>query len=420
MRSRRAIRAVALATVLLATLGAATALAAPAAPLSHSGRWITDANGRVVILHGWNMVYKVRSYRPEDTGFGEDDARFLARHGFNTIRLGVIHKGLEPRLPGPDGEPRYREGYLESIARSQRTLGRHGIFSLLDFHQDLYNERYQGEGFPDWAMVGDARTLPAEPKQGFPANYLVMPALNRAFDHLWLNDRAADGRRLQAAFGAAWRHVAERFGGARHVLGYNLLNEPWPGSQYPSCVSPTGCPGFDRAFLEPFSERVIAAIRRADRRKLVWYAPLLTFDFGADSSHGDTGDPRAGFAFNMYCLASLGGEPPPGPGGASCDTGYERTLDNAEGQSRETGDALLLTEFAATDDLRTIERVAELADQRMISWQQWHYCTCDDPTTTATPKSAQALVRDPSRPPAGDNLKAAKLGVSARAYPRAV
>ncbi len=403
-----------------ASLAAAAppALAAPDPPLDHAGRWITDQDGRVVILHGWNMVNKVDSYRPEDTGFGEDDARFLSKHGFNTIRLGIIHKGLEPQPPGADGEPRYRDGYLRSVADTEQVLAREGIYSLLDFHQDLYNERFQGEGFPNWAVVGDARTLPAEPRQGFPANYLVMEALNRAFDNFWTNERADDGRRLQNAYGDAWRHVAKRFEDDPEVLGYNLLNEPWPGSQYPSCVSPSGCPAFDTQFLEPFSERIIESIRRVDRRTLVWYAPLLTFDFGADTSHGDTGDPNAGFGFNMYCLSEGLGVPIPGvPTDVPCDTGYDLTLGNAESQSAETGDALLLTEYAATDDLETVERVAELADERMIGWQQWHYCTCDDPTTAARPASAQALVDDPSKPPAGDNLDRAKLRVSVRPVP---
>ena len=412
------------ATALIASSAlVASAEAQPRGPLDHEGRWITDKRGRVVILHGWNMVYKVGSYRPEDAGFDRDDARFLARHGFNTVRLGIIPKGLEPELPAEGEAPRYRRGYLESVADTERILAREGIHSLLDFHQDLYNERFQGEGFPDWAVVGDAAALPAEPQQGFPANYLVMPALNRAFDHFWMNDAAADGRQLQDAYGAQWRYVAKRFRDEPHVLGYNLLNEPWPGSQYPSCVSTAGCPAFDTQFLEPFSERTIAAIREVDREKLVWYAPLLTFDFGADTSHGDTGDPNAGFAFNMYCLAEGGAGLPMPPGVSTdvpCDTGYDLTLDNAESQSSATGDALLLTEFAATDKLETVERVVELADERMISWQQWHYCGCDDPTTTAMPASKQALVDDPAKPLAGDNVNRAKLKVSSRPYPQAV
>src|SRR5215470_13950449 len=66
-------------TVILAPLAlpaAVNAAAGPTPPLSHAGRWITDAEGRVVILHGVNEVYKVDSYAPKDIGFGGDDAKF--------------------------------------------------------------------------------------------------------------------------------------------------------------------------------------------------------------------------------------------------------------------------------------------------------------------------------------------------------
>ena len=392
--------------------------AAPRGPLGHEGRWITDKKGRVVILHGWNMVYKVGSYRPADTGFGRNDMRFLRRHGFNTIRLGIIQKGVEPELPGPGGQARYRDGYLDSIARTERRLARHGIFTLLDVHQDLYNERFQGEGFPDWAVLGDAATLPAEPKQGFPANYLGMLALNRAFDHFWLDDEDAAGRPLQDSFAAMWKEIARRFDGRRNLVGYNILNEPWPGTQYPSCASNAGCPVFDTAFLQPFTEKVIDAIREADPDTLVWYAPLLLFDFGADTSLGDTGDPNAGFAFNMYCLGDVLPDQVGTIGDAACDTGYDLTLQNAEDQAEATGDALLMTEYAATQDIDTIARVTELADEAMIGWQQWHYCDCEDPTTTGT--GIQSLVSDPAKPPRGKNVSREKLRISSRPYPRAV
>ncbi len=400
-------------TFLIALLVPAAAGAGPR-PLSHEGRWITDARGRVVILHGWNVVSKVGSYRPEDTGFGRDDARFLRRHGFNTIRLGVIYKALEPRAPGADGKPRYRNGYLRSIARTQRLLARHGIHTLLDFHQDLYNERFQGEGWPDWQVLDDG--LPSEPKVGFPGNYVVNVGLQRAFDNFWANAPVL-GTGLQDRYAAAWRHVARRFRGTPRLLGYNIINEPWPGSAYPTCISPLGCPLFDTGTLEPFSERVIAAIRKADSRALVWYAPNVIFDFGADSSHGDTGDERAGFAYNMYCLA--GGFLPANPvGDLSCSETYEITLDNAELQAEQTGDALLMTEYGATNDLEVIDEVVDLADEHMTSWQQWHYCECDDPTTAGT--GVQSVVIDPRRPPRGDNVNRGKLLASARPYPRLV
>jgi endoglycosylceramidase len=79
---------------------------------------------------------------------------------------------------------------------------------------------------------------------------------------------------------------------------------------------------------------------------------------------------------------------------------------------------LFLTEFGASDDLDDIGRIVELADRHMVSWQYWHYCDCEDPTTSGP--GVQSLVIDPARPPRGKNLKRDKLEVLARPYPRAV
>jgi endoglycosylceramidase len=408
MRRRRT--AGALGAAALATLAIATpAAAAPAPPLDHAGRWLTDAKGRVVILHGFNMVNKVGGYRPEDTGFGADDARFLHRNGFNTIRLGIIYKGLEPNPPGADGSPDYRRGYLRSIARTERVLAKRKVFTLLDFHQDMFNERYQGEGWPDWQTVDDG--LPAQPQTGFPGNYLVMPALQRAFDHFWAND-PAQGVPLQDAFARAWRQTAKKFGRRPYVAGYDLLNEPWPGSPFPSCLNPAGCPGFD-ATLTDFSRRTIAAIRDVDRRTLAFYEPNPLFNSSAQTSHGDTGDRHAAFGFHVYCLAGAGGFTSP-----VCAVNEGTVFDNADDHIERVGDASLVTEFGASDDLVDTRRVIDLADEHKVGWQYWHYCDCDDPTTSGP--GVQSLVVDPSKPPRGDNVKRAKLRLLARPYPQAV
>ena len=149
---------------------------------------------------------------------------------------------------------------------------------------------------------------------------------------------------------------------------------------------------------------MIDAIRGVDPETLIFYEPLVTFDFGADSKLPDTGDPAAGFSFHNYCLpGSLGG---PGSGPA-CEPLEDRVFANADQQSLETGDVPFLTEFGATDDLETIGRIVRLADAHMTSWQYWHYCACDDPTTSGP--GVQALVIDARHPPHGANVNRAKL-----------
>jgi endoglycosylceramidase len=404
--ARRGI-ALAVATTVTLALICATAAAGPTTPLGHSGRWITDARGRVVILHGVNMVYKRPPYYPAATGFGEDDAVFLKRHGFNTVRLGVIYAGLEPN-PGV-----YDDRYLNQIAATESILAKHGIFSQLDFHQDMYNERFQGEGWPDWAVQDDG--LPNQPQLGFPGNYFAMPALLASYDHFWANDPGPGGVGLQDRYAAAWGHAAARFVGARHTLGLDLMNEPWPGSPWTSCLPATGCPDFDRNAMGPFYRKVIDRIRAVERQKLIWYEPNVLFNFVADTNLPNFGDPAAGFSFHVYCPQSLA---PPPYTGANCETLDDAVLSNADKRAQATGDALLLSEFGATDDLATIRRTVELADRHMVSWQYWHYCECADPTTTGS--GVQAIVVDPSQPPIGSNVKEAKLDVLSHPYPRLV
>ena len=389
---------------LLAALAAAPAAqAAPTPPLGHSGRWITDAEGRVVILHGVNMVYKLPPFHPlnSNVGFGEDDAAFLASHGFNNVRLGVIYKGVEPQ------RGRYDDHYLDRLVAWERMMSRHGIFSLVDFHQDLYNERFEGEGWPDWAVETDG--LQPEKGFGFPGNYIGSPALQRAFDHFWANDEVG-GAKLQDAYAAAWRRVAGRFRDAPRVLGYDLLNEPWPGSDWATCANPPGCPT-DDAVLTAFSKKTIGGIRKADTRHLVFYEPYVLFNFGADTNHADTGDSRAAMSFHVYCL-----DPSGGPG---CEPGEDLAFDNADKQAEETGDALLVTEFGATDNQTLLQRNVDDADEHMVGWQYWAYCGCGDPTTSG-PGAIQAVVIDPKKPPTGSNVKTEKLKVLERPYPQAV
>jgi endoglycosylceramidase len=396
----------AVATALVAVLST-TAQAAPTAPLGHSGRWITDAKGRVAILHGVNMVNKKAPYTPSATGFGDDDAAFLQRNGFDAVRLGLIYKGVEPTPGG------YDDGYLNSVAATEADLARHGVFSQLDFHQDMYNERFQGEGWPDWAVQDDG--LPNTPAFGFPSNYFLMPALLRAFDHFWANDPGPGAVGLQDRYAAAWGHVAARFASAKHTLGFDLMNEPWPGTPWSTCFAADGCPAFDAGTLAPFYQRVIGAIRKVDRQKLLWYEPNVLFNFGAATRIPALGDRSAGFSFHVYCTAGLAVPPYTGAG---CDALNDHVLSDADKRAQSTGDALLLSEFGATDDLDTIRQNVKQADQHMVSWEYWHYCECLDPTTTGS--GTQAIVIDPNQSPSGANVKQAKLEVLAEPYPQVV
>ena len=389
----------AIAVALLAS--AAPAGAAHPAALGHAGRWLTDAGGRVVVPHGVAVMDFDAAHLPAAIGFGGDDAAFLAAHGFDVVRVGFNWSGVEPQ-PGV-----FDRAYVRSLRTTVRTLGAHGIYSLLDLHQEGYGPATGTDGAPDWATLTDGAP---NTHLGFGPDYFANPALLRAFDNLFGNAPGPGGIGLADRYAAMAAMLARTFRGERHLLGYELFNEPYPGSQYATCMSPSGCPVFD-AQLSAFYRRVIAQVRAADGRHLIFYEPNLFFDFGSDT-HLDNpggGDARTGFAFHDYCLGAGAGDAlPPAPGnGPGCTVEEQRVFDNANAYATRSGAPLINTEWAATDDAGTVARVADELDANRIPWTFWNY-------------NSPRFVKDPRQPPAGANVNETALRILDRPYPRAV
>jgi endoglycosylceramidase len=409
----RRVRAVLIATGLALLLAPAVSGPAGADPastgtglaaggLSQTGRWITDSSGRVVVLHGLNQVYKVAPYEPSAAGFSDDDAAFLASNGFNAVRVGVIWAGVEPQ-PGV-----YDDRYLDSIDATVRMLAVHGIVSLLDFHQDLYNEKFQGEGAPAWAVQDGGRPNPA---LGFPGNYLGNPAEWHTWDQFWANAKASDGVGLQDHYARMWAHTAARFANDPAVAGYEIMNEPWAGTLGLLCVVPlVGCPLFDAGALTSFYKRVDIAIRTVDTTHTVYVEPNVLFTQSDATYIGKLADPKAGFAFHDYCsteevLANS----------ALCPPQDELTVGAGTRYAQSRAMPPLITEFGATNDLPNITELVGLADKYRAGWFEWAYTGNDK--TSASP-DGQALVLDPSQPPTGANVLTDKLKALAEPYPQ--
>ena len=81
---------------------------------------------------------------------------YLKNLGFNIVRLLVMWKVIEPR-PNPDLNQLLSEGerYLHLVKEVMDVLYEHGLFVIIDFHQDIAHEIYGGDGFPDWALAID-------------------------------------------------------------------------------------------------------------------------------------------------------------------------------------------------------------------------------------------------------------------------
>ena len=187
-----------------------------------SGDQLIDREGRQVILHGVNMVCKdpARGYVGAWT---EEDFRFLRDRGMNVIRLGILWDGLEPE-PG-----RINEALLDRIEAFIDMAEAAGLYVFLDMHQDLYGRRF-ADGAPEWATLCEPDGYDNTGHVWSDA-YLSSTSVQTAFDRFWENAPAPDGIGLQDHLAGVWRRVAERFGHRDCIVGYDLLNEPFPGTR---------------------------------------------------------------------------------------------------------------------------------------------------------------------------------------------
>jgi endoglycosylceramidase len=417
-RSLPAAAAVAFAVLVVALHPSAPAQGASASStaVQADAPLMRDGKGRVVFFHGVNAVWKHAPYYPPSRIFGDGksffdqrDAKFLSDAGLNHVRLGLIFAGVMPERGRVD------QRYLSRFAAIVEMLEQEGVRVLLDFHQDLYNERFGGEGFADWAVYTDG--IPPTNVFGFPFDYFT-PAVSHAFDNLWLN---RDG--LIDTYAEGWAATAKRLRRYPNVMGYDLFNEPWPGTQGATCFpAPTGCPAFELTLLQPFFERVIAKVRTVDRDHLAfWESHLWTSAAGIQNWTGllhPVRDParNTGLSFHAYCTATLGlPEPILRATDMPCSLSEEFAFRTHERAAVRNGSGMLLSEFGASDDVIDITRVAALADQHMASWDYWAFGNWNDPT--GNPPEEGLWLDDLDRP---GSLKRDKALVLIRTYPQAV
>ncbi len=277
-----------LATLALFVAGCAGKEAA-VRPAAHDavwsdGTWLRDAQGRVIIVHGINVSQKVPPYLPDDppaSTISQTAAYFsnIGRAGFDAVRLIIIWAGLEPS-PGT-----IDTGYLDQIQQEVQLCRDNGLLVLLDMHQDLYS-RYlcNGDGAPKWACDLSGFDVSQCNTSMWGLNYTV-PAIVQSFQDLWDDMPGPDGTGLQEHYAKVFRAVAQRFSGTVNILGYEIMNEPYPGTYNLFTTD------FEIRALVPFYEKVARAIRAADAVHTIAFEPsavraniLHDYDTGISST----------------------------------------------------------------------------------------------------------------------------------------
>ncbi len=190
--------------------------------ISVKGTVFVDESGRERIFNGINLVNKGRY--DDKTGkmdyfnvnWNEDMFRKFAKKGINLLRFGLVWNAIEP-APGV-----YNEEYLDYMENFVDMACKYGIYVYLDIHQDCFH------GMPDWATVTDSYKH-RKPLIIWAEGYFLDKAVHRAFDNFWSNTEVC-GKGIQDWFADMWKHIVKRFKDKENLFGFDILNEPFPGT----------------------------------------------------------------------------------------------------------------------------------------------------------------------------------------------
>ncbi|MFE4589857.1 cellulase family glycosylhydrolase [Streptomyces laurentii] len=246
---------------------------------------LTDSQGRVLTLRGWNVEDKTHRGDQALSAITEKHFRDMRAKGFDFARLLVFWDDLEPR-PG-----QYSKDYLRKIERVLDWADKYDVKVLIDAHQDVFGPAFGHRGIPDWATRTDGLPFTPHPDDWF-AEYFE-PAVQRAFTHLYEDP---DLRRAQARM---WRTLADRFGDHPAVLGYDLINEPM-GELKEGEDLPTAARRIERDQLTPMYNRLADAIRSADRDGWVFVEPTPIVGEGVPTGLGRIDDRKVVYAPHFY------------------------------------------------------------------------------------------------------------------------
>ena len=180
-----------------------------------------DQSGRQVILHGINVGGLDK--HGEEWNQPKDNFPLLHQWGFNCIRMQIHWSEIEPECG------KYDETFLKGLDQRITIAASHGLYIFLDMHQDLWGPKSSGDGAPIWATLDEGQPH-VTPGPLWSDAYMTSPMVRTAFDNFWKNTSGPDGVGIQDRFALAWQHVAKRYAKCPSVIGYEILNEPSPGS----------------------------------------------------------------------------------------------------------------------------------------------------------------------------------------------
>jgi uncharacterized membrane protein HdeD (DUF308 family) len=273
-----------------------------------SGSWFRDKEKRYVLFRGVNFGSrsKMPPYLPiapldvhdiskldlkKEIDSVKSELDLMKNLGFNIIRLLISWKAIEPR-PNSNLEELLPEGkkYLEHMKIIIDELYARNLYVILDFHQDIANEVYGGDGFPDWAVAIDEEhekpKAPTKPDKKWQFKYMINKSLKETLKSFWENDltNLDEGLKnypvrthLEKTIGQTVKFFKSLNGGLGHpaIIAVEPFNEP-----HPSTIPKKD---FEVKFLVDYYRNVNSEIEKFDKSLFIFIEPRVDWIMPTDT-----------------------------------------------------------------------------------------------------------------------------------------
>lgn len=354
-----------------------------------------DALGRTVFLRGVDAGgrSKFAPYVPFDFAPGQYASAldaYMARAeswGIDAMRVPFTWAALEP------SEGTYDQAWLSMYAELLASAWSHGIYTVIDFHQDVYSEVYCGDGFPGWTVANSPAPHHDCPSWGL--EYFSDPDVKAAFDAFWGNTTG-----LYPKYLAAWDTMISRFKDTPGVIGFEIINEPSAGSE---AEAP-----FESTTLTSFYAKVAAHMRGEAPDDLIFVDATGVDGVTVTTSLEDPSIAGVVFAPHYYPVTG------PSPSQVATDLGTWLQVGKSwnvpvflgefgVSNTNPKGEAYIASVFAAADALGLSGATEWEYSQSKQLWNS-ESDTVVKPDGTEYPV-AQALIRPYARAVAGSSIQ---------------
>ena len=310
--------------------------------------YIKDAQGRIVIYHGLNICNSSKGapYLPWQQ---EKDFRQMKQEwGFNFARYLVFWEAIEP------ARNQYDTSYMKATLTLLKRLKDDSIDVVIDFHQDLYADKFTGDGFPTWTVNDGGFEFTQ--RTPWNLNYLE-PAVLTAFNEFWASDS------LKRKYIDAVRYALTWFDSL--IVGVDVMNEPFPGVNLK----------FEQKTLTDFYTGILKMMKENGFKSRMYFEPWMCTSAGLPTMLKFKPDSTCVYFPHYYDPITHEGRP---------YNGFNRNLMQEAipckvGEAQKFGVPIVFGEFAVTGDivknnmLQYLDDFLALSDRFCFGWAYYSF-----------------------------------------------